>query len=256
MRRSLAFLLAAFLAIACGSPGPTRSPGPHDPIDAARAFLELDSARFEMRQDRWKPDLPIERQWDATGIVDPHTDRGSMEWTMAPWVEGGEVLSAEIRWDATDYWVSAATDADVWRHAPRERARGVATIGRVNEEPLALIRLVASASPDHVTRLETESLHGTPAQRWRVAVSIEQAKAAFVPPDSYAAVDLVFGITEFPIEIWLQDGQIVRSGHVLSRAKAPYGGPDRFDTYYDWSALGDPIELTVPPEGTIEEIDP
>jgi hypothetical protein len=256
MRRSLAFLLAAFLATACGSPGPTRSPGPNDPIEAARAFLELDSARFEMRQDRWKPDLPIERTADGSGLVDPHGDRGAMTWNLPPFVEGGEGITAEIRWNATEYWVSDASGSDLWRHASRERARDVAIIGRVQEEPLALIRLVASAAPDRVTWLETESLNGSPAQRWRIAVSIDQAKAAFVPPDSYAAVDRVFGITEFPIEIWLQDGRIVRSGHVLSRAKAPYGGPDRIDTYYDWSAHGEPVELVIPPVGTIEEINP
>ena len=41
----------------------------------------------------------------------------------------------------------------------------------------------------------------------------------------------------------------------VARVLAPYGGPDRIETWYDWSAVGEPIDLVIPPNGEIVEID-
>jgi hypothetical protein len=75
-----------------------------------------------------------------------------------------------------------------------------------------------------------------------------------VPPDTYLSLPVTFDVNAFPLEVWTVDGVIRRVGYVLEREKAPYGGPDRFETYYDWSDLGDPIELVIPPHGEIVEL--
>lgn len=42
---------------------------------------------------------------------------------------------------------------------------------------------------------------------------------------------------------------------MLAREKALYGGPDRHETWYDWSDLGAPFDVEMPPEGRIVELD-
>ncbi len=82
----------------------------------------------------------------------------------------------------------------------------------------------------------------------------DRAREAWVPPDTYLGFETIFGLDELPIEVWLVDGRIARVGYVLEREKAPYGGPDRNETWYAWSAFGEPIQLAIPPQGTIEEV--
>ena len=76
-----------------------------------------------------------------------------------------------------------------------------------------------------------------------------------MPPETYLGFSQVFGRPDLPLEVWLVDGEIARVGYVLERERAPYGGPDRIETWYDWTAVGEPIELTLPPKGEIVEID-
>ena len=235
-------------------------------ISAARAFLELTSAGFEATADRFKPGQPVEHEWEASGVIDPAGDRGSMRWLLlfpplsepAPSETPEPPLAADILWNATDYWAAsspATGDDRQWTHATRERARESAMIGRVQEEPLALVRLAAEADPSAVQPLAGVALDGEAADRWLIEVPLDRAKAAFVPPDTYLGLARIFDVDAFPLEIWTVDGAIRRVGYVLEREKAPYGGPDRFETYYDWSALGDPIDLVMPPSGRIVELD-
>jgi hypothetical protein len=99
------------------------------------------------------------------------------------------------------------------------------------------------------------NLAGRTAERWLISVPAEAAGDAFVPPETYLAFERVFGRPDLPLEVWLVDGEVARVGYVLERAKAPYGGPDRIETWYDWSAVGEPIDLVIPPEGEIVELD-
>lgn len=249
--------------------GTTSSPAAVDtetPIAAAGAFLRLTSARFEMAVDRWKPGQPLEREWEASGVVDPATDRGSMRWRLlfptlgqlTPPATPQPPFEADILWNATDYWSSGLPTAGEerrWTHATRERARETAIIGRVQEEPLALVRFAAEADPSAVEPMARGTLDGDEADRWLIKVPLDRIRAAYIPPDTYLSVREVFGIASFPLEVWTVDGAIRRVGYVLEREKAPYGGPDRFETYYDWSGFGDPIELVIPPPGQIVDFE-
>jgi hypothetical protein len=238
----------------------TTLPSFDSPIPAAAWLLEQSSARFDLRIDRFKPGLPDEITAIASGVVDPAGDRGTMRFEVFPDVRDDGPLAMDpidITWDPDDYWTTAGTDpgAGTWKHATRDRAHEVAWIGRVNEEPLALFRLAVAADPATIRPLPDGVLDGVPAQRWLVPIPADRTRDAFVPPDSYLGFATIFGLDALPLEIWLVEGRIARVGHVLEREKAPYGGPDRSETWYAWSAFGDPIDLAIPPEGTIVELE-
>jgi hypothetical protein len=226
---------------------------------AAARFLASDSARFELQVRRFKPGLPEELTAAASGIVDPAADRGRMRFEVFPNDPEGSPFALgpfDIAWDPTDYWTTAGQDPDgAWQHTTRAEAPAMALIGRVNEEPLALLRLAAVADPEDVEAAPPTQLEGKTAERWLVSVPAETAGEAHVPPETYLAFSEVFGRPDLPLEVWLVDGEIARVGYVLEREKAPYGGPDRIETWYDWSAIGEPIDLTIPPAGEIVEVD-
>jgi hypothetical protein len=244
------------------SPSPTRSisaaarPPFDSPVPAAAWFLEQSSARFELRVELFKPGLPDESVALGSGTVDPVGDRGTMRYDLFPEDSRLSFEPFDITWDPDDYWVSTKADGNeqVWRHTTRDEAPEMATIGRVNEEPLALLRLAASADRATIQQLPDGVLHGVPAERWLIPIPADRAREAWVPPDTYLGFETIFGLDALPLEIWLVDGRIARVGYVLEREKAPYGGPDRNETWYAWSAFGEPIDLAIPPEGTIEEV--
>ena len=237
------------------------APGAADPaVVAARSFLAESSARFELRIDRFKPDLPDEVTALASGEVDPAGDRGSMTYELLPGEPADSPLALppfDIVWNETDFWTTAGPDAleGKWQHVTRERSPGMALIGRVNEEPLALVRFAAEADPATIEPLQAGVLDGVAHERWLVRVPVAVARAAYVPPETYLAFDTIYAIDALPLEIWLLDGRIARVGYVLEREKAPYGGPDRSETWYAWSEVGEPMNLVIPPAGEIIEVD-
>lgn len=241
-----------------GSPSAsaTAVAGPEAPIAAASWLLEQSSARFDLSVDLFKPGLPDETTALGSGTVDPAGDRGTMRWDIFPEDSRLTFEPFDIAWDPDDYWVATEPDGGerTWRHTTRDAAPEMATIGRVNEEPLALLRLAAAAEPATIQPLPDSVLDGVPAERWLIPVPAERAREAWVPPDTYLGFETIFGLDALPLEVWLVDGRIARVGYVLEREKAPYGGPDRNETWYAWSAFGEPIELEIPPQGTIEEV--
>ncbi|HEX5015862.1 MAG TPA: hypothetical protein VFV72_17080 [Candidatus Limnocylindrales bacterium] len=227
---------------------------------ATAGFLASDSARFELTATRHRPNLPAEVTAIGSGIVDPAGDRGRMRYELFPNDADDSAFAEkplEIAWTATDYWVRAAQDDSdrAWQHTTRARApEQMNLIGRVNEEPVALLRMAAAATPADVRAGASAELDGRPAERWLVSVPAEVASDNFVPPDTYLGFSQIFGRSDLPLEVWLVAGTVVRIGYVLEREKAPYGGPDRLETWYDWSGIGGPIELEVPPPGEIEDV--
>ncbi|HET9455834.1 MAG TPA: hypothetical protein VFO78_00725 [Candidatus Limnocylindrales bacterium] len=261
-RRPACALLTAALAVvmvACSTAAPPAvSAGPGAPIEAARGLLAAAAARFELRVDRFKPGLPDEVVATAAGVVRPVEDAGELAYHFFPEVPADDPfrMDADIVWSAADVWVRLELDDedDRWRHVTRERAPEVALIGRVQEEPLALVRFAAGSDPADVRPLSDAELGGAAAERWLVPVPADAARAAYVPPDSYLGFEAIFGVDELPLEIWLVDGRLARTGYVLEREEAPYGGPDRFETWYDWTAIGEPVAVQIPPSGEIVEI--
>jgi hypothetical protein len=229
-------------------------------VAAARAFLAESSARFELRIDRFKPDLPDEVTALGSGVVDPAGDRGSMTYELLPDEPADSPLALppfDIVWDATDWWAADPVKGDKpqrWTHATRARVHETALIGRVQEEPLGLLRFVAAADPASFEALPADKLDGKIAERWLVPVPVGAARAIYVPPDTYLAFDTIFDVDALPLEIWLINGRVARVGYVFEREKAPYGGPDRIETWFDWTDVGEPIELEIPPAGEIVEL--
>ena len=222
--------------------------------DAVDVFLATDSAAFDLVVTRFKPGVPDELTAAASGVVDPAGDRGRMRFELFPNDAEGSPFAFgafDIAWDPTNYRTKAGQDDldGAWQHTTRAAAPGMALIGRVNEEPVALLRLAAAAEPDEVEALPPGQLNGQPAERWLVSVPATTPASQFVPPETYLAFSQVFGRPDLPLEVWLVDGEVARVGYVLEREKAPYGGPDRIETWYDWSDIGEPIELTLPPRG-------
>jgi hypothetical protein len=245
------------------SAGPSATPIPStgeprfdSPIPAAAWFLEQSSARFDHRVDLYKPGLPDEATALSSGTVDPAGDRGTMRFDILPEDPRLTFEPFDITWDQDDYWTTTEPDSGerVWKHVTRAKAPEMAMIGRVNEEPLALLRFVAEADPASIEPLPPATIDGVAAERWLIPVRFATIRAAFVPPDTYLGFDRIFGLDALPLEAWLVDGRIVRLGYVLEREKAPYGGPDRNETWYAWTDVGEPIDLVIPPAGKIVEV--
>jgi hypothetical protein len=225
------------------------SPGP-----AAGWLLEQSSARFELDYKRFRTGETL-RVAVADGIVDPAGDRGAMRYDLFPddAPDTPMRIGADVVWSADDWW--GQIEKPEWTHASRAEAPDRANlIGRVQEEPLALVRFAATADPERFEELPPADLHGQTAERWLIRVPAADAKAAFVPPDSYLGYAQIFDRDDLPLEVWLVDGRIARLGYVLEREKSPAGVPDRHETWYDWSAIGDPIDLVIPPAGKIREM--
>jgi hypothetical protein len=225
------------------------SPGP-----AAAWLLDQSSARFELDYKRFRSGETLQVAV-ASGLIDPAGNRGSMRYDLFP-DDAPDTpfrIGADLVWSATDWW--GRLDKPDWTHASREEAPDRANlIGRVQEEPLALVRFAAAGDPARFEALPPAEIAGRPAVRWLLPVPLDAAKAAMVPPDSYLGFADTFDRDDLPVEVWLVDGRIARLGYVLEREESPAGVPDRHETWYDWSAIGDAIELVIPPEGTIREM--
>jgi hypothetical protein len=81
-------------------------------------------------------------------------------------------------------------------------------------------------------------------------VPLDAAEAAGVPADTPHETVLrdAYGIDAIPLEVSLQDGEIVRVRHVLRRDETMLGGPDETTTTYDWRV--DPsARVELPPAG-------
>jgi hypothetical protein len=224
-------------------------------------MLTAGSATFEHTIESFRSDRPPRLEAAASGTVDPIGDRGRMRYVFFPDDDPDDDvdLSAEIEivWDATDYWAAspaAGGEPRRWTHTTRARAREMALMGRVQEEPLMLIRFAAEADPATITGRSGGELDGLTVERWLLPIPIAKTEAAFVPPFTYAAMDRAFKVDALPLEVWLRDGVIVRVGYVLPRDESVAGGPDRHDTWYDWSGFDEPFDLELPPPGEIAEV--
>ena len=131
----------------------------------------------------------------------------------------------------------------------RERARqSGGVVGRLPDEVLGLATLVARSDPSQAREMEPTDLAGFTADRWTVSIPVEAAAAAGVPgylPDA-AAVRSTYGASTIDVEVWLIGGILRRLQYQLARDQAPYGGPDRTTTMYDWLNAADDVAIEVP----------
>jgi hypothetical protein len=159
----------------------------------------------------------------------------------------------DVTWTPDDVFARSATPPiGNWSTASRAVARtsgGYA--GRLPDEVLGLVKLVASSRPEEFVALDDASLDGGNARRWRVTVPVQEAVVEGVPADTPDAQVLrdTYGIDTLDLDIWLVDGALRRIGYEIVREEAPSGGPDRTTVTYDWSEAKstDPIQVPPPP---------
>jgi hypothetical protein len=228
------------------------------PQAAARRLLEADGARVSMSVIREKrPVDPVETLLTGSGRVEPARDRGHIRYDLSglvahpsPSPSAGTPEVVEIIWTPDDVAVRIAGVAHGdWQSRVRDEARvRSGLIGRLPDEVSGLLTLVAGSPPDRTVRLEAAELDGSPAERWMVAVPVEVAAGAGVPADVPDAdgIRRAYGIEEIEIEVWLVDGSLRRLRLEFRREKAPYGGPDRTTTTYEWYPPSDPTPIELP----------
>ena len=257
--RLLSVTLVLGIAASSGGCAPNRpsgSPAP-PPVAAAEAFLRLPSAAFEMQHTtaRRGGDDRVDAQ--STGAVDPAHDSGRLTYDFLPGFTPPNVV--DIVWNQTDFWIAIppkAGEVPTWQHRDRPSARSEAIMGRVQEEPLALIQFVVEAEPSTIEQLPPQDLDGVSMERWLVRVPVDDAKDAFVPPDSFGALRELFGISSLPVQVWLHEGRIARTGYELGNTSIPGARPDRIEVWYDWSRFGEPLALEFPPSGRVIDSGP
>ncbi len=254
-----------------GSPAATLAPGASaaiatpdassiatPPTDAARRLLSTAAAAFDMTVVREKrPQDPIETLIAGSGRVEPPNGRGQARYdltglvappgTPAPSIAA---LVAEVVWTPDELVVQLASEPGGWQARPRDEARrSGGLVGRLPDEVIGLVRLVADASPgDAVVALDPVDLDGAPAERWLVRSTLEAAAAAGVPADvpDAATVREQYGVTTVDVEVWLVAGELRRLRYAFTREEAPYGGPDRTTVTYDWRESTPDVPIAIP----------
>jgi hypothetical protein len=156
----------------------------------------------------------------------------------------------ELIWTPDDLFVRIAGDtADAWESRTRQEGRvSGGLIGRLPDEPLGLLMLLAESDPDQAVALQPADLAGDTAQRWTVTVPIETSASNGVPaqiPDA-AAIRRQYGVSELDIETWLVAGELRRLRYAFHRETAPYGGPDDTTTTYEWRPAADDTPIVIP----------
>jgi hypothetical protein len=204
-----------------------------------------------------RPGDPVETLVTGSGRVEPARDRGHVEYDLtgliaprspAPSPATSEVI--EVIWTPDEVSVRiAGVQRGDWQSRTRDEARmSGGLIGRLPDETSGLLTVVAGSQPGQTVPLEPADLDGAAAERWMVTVPIEVAAAAGVPADVPDAdtIRRLYGIEDTEIEVWLVDGALRRLRFELRREEAPYGGPERTITTYDWRPPIDPTPIELP----------
>jgi len=239
----------------------TAAPGASDPhvaIEGGRALLDAQAATLVMSIRRAKgPEDPVEILIVGEGRVEPARGLGHLQLDLSGMLAiPGTTASPSPDWIIEVIWTPDQLHArvparpnDTWTSRSRADARtGSGLVGRLPDEVLGLVKLVATSRPDQIVALEDERIDGEAARRWLVRVPVESAVAEGVPaevPDTSALLDS-YGVEAIDVEVWLVDGAVRRLRYEISREHAPYGGPDRTTVTYDWSSAAGAEPIVVP----------
>jgi hypothetical protein len=238
---------------------PSASPAA-DPIDAARELLKTQAAAVVMDVRRGKrPADPVETLILFEGPVEPALGRGQARLDFSGLVaipgasaSPGQDSIVELIWTPEDLYARSATrPGEAWETRSRAEARiNSGYLGRVPDEVLGLVKLIATSQRDKITALEGAKLGGIEARRWLVRVPVEAAVVEGVPaevPDAAVLRD-AYDTDALDVEVWLVDGMLRRVRYAIAREKALYGGPDRTTVTYDWSLAPSADPIVVPPQ--------
>jgi len=229
---------------------------------ATKAFdLELKILREQ------RPTDPVETLVTGTGRMEPTSGRGHVTYDFtglfaasasspSPSTPAGSSPTptashvVDLVWTPDSEYLRLGSDAKAkYQAQTREGARqSGGVVGRLPDEVLGLAKLVAESDPSQARPLDPADLAGFTADRWSVSIPVEAAAAAGVPgylPNA-DAVKSQYGASKIDVEVWLIGGILRRLKYELARDQAPYGGPDRTTTMYDWLNAADDIAIQVP----------
>jgi hypothetical protein len=231
----------------------------HDASRAARELLDASASdvAVSVRRETGTDD-PVRTLMTGRGRIEPAAGRGGVRFDFSPLIENPDpsqspspALIVEVTWTPDEVFARSPTSPNrAWTTMSRDDARtsgGYA--GRLPDEFLGLVTLVASSPPERFTTLENDSIDGMEAERWLLPVPVEDAVEKGVPAEVSNAPILrdTYGIDTIDIEVWLIDGTLRRIGYQVAREKSVSGSPDRTTITYDWSAASGTDSIVVPP---------
>jgi hypothetical protein len=244
------------------SAGPSASPAPSasldevGPIEAAKLLLGAERVSVRMTVVRAKGEQPAEVLLHGDGALDPAGGRGRMRYDLSgllavPGASPDPLDVVEVAWNDGRFWaLSIDEDAGGWQVMERQDATdNGGLIGRLPNEALGLVVLVADAERGSIEPLPPEPLGDGVAARSMVSVPLVDSADRGVPADApnADAIQRAYGVDAVELEVWIVDGGLRRIRYAFAREKALYGGPDLTTVTYDYVA--DPtLELIVPPD--------
>lgn len=240
------------------SPAASLSPTVDDtgPIEAAKVLLGRDLVSVAMMVERAKGKEPAEVLVHGDGLLDLALGRGRVRYDLTallavPGASPDPLDLVEVAWDEDRFWaLSIGEEAGGWQAMDRADATtNGGLIGRLPNEGLGLVVLVAGADETSVEPLPPDQLGDRPASRSRVTIPIVAAAESGVPADApdAEAIRRLYGVDAVDLEVWVVDGALRRIRYAFAR-KALYGGPDLTTVTYDYDPETSD-DLVVPPEG-------
>lgn len=236
--------------------GPLATSSP--PTLAAKALLLTAIAGVEISVRRTKrAEDPIETLVLGSGQIEPALWRGRVRYDLGGLLATPAATSpaaprsvVDIIWTRELMYVRFADDASPeWQVRTREQARvSGGLLGRLPDEALGLVELVAAGAEWEARPADGEDLAGGSAQCWLAPIPVDDAVRAGVPADTpdEAVLRRAYRISEIEVDVCLVDGAVRRIRYALAREKAPYGGPDRTIVTYDWQPGADLDPIVVP----------
>ncbi|HYH59047.1 MAG TPA: hypothetical protein VD790_07475 [Thermoleophilaceae bacterium] len=256
-RMALALVLALVTAgfAACGA----EDVSPETIAEAAKTTSDAGAARLEMDLGMTLPDGQ-ELDMTGTGVMDPAGQRGRMTVDMSQ-IPGGageleQVFDGYVMWMRMPAFEAELPEGKEWIRIDLQRAQeelgiDMSQFPQVGNDPTKTLEYMRTAG--EVEEIGEEDVRGTPTTHYSATVDFEKYPE-LVPEDKRAAaeesieklIDLV-GESKFPVEVWIDDDDLVRRMKMEMPMNIPGAGEIEMTIDYELYDFGVEADLEPPP---------
>ena len=217
--------------------------------DAAVAAREHGTLTFAFEYFRTRADRPgePERYGSGDGALDLSAGRGRMRFefdlSLPSDTESTVAKPFELRWDRQ--WLEAEIDEKSKRMAREEARESAALVGRLPDEPEAMLALLEHAT--NARQVREETLDGNRFAVVEFDVSSETAGKLGAPAELIGAALARMLEERLPLEAWIGEDRLARRVVLTIDLESVSSGSKRLlpartiSVIYDFTAYGEPV---------------